>query len=109
MEPHLNIWIEQNGTVVLSEWRVRLLEAIEQTGSINSAAAVMKITFARAWGKIHEMEEGLGFKLVDTQIGGTGGGGATLTAKGRELMRKFCAFSQGLDKEIEQRFDSAFD
>ena len=48
MEPHLNIWIEQNGTVVLSEWRVQLLEAIEQTGSINGAAAVMKITFARA-------------------------------------------------------------
>ena len=24
MEPHLNIWIEQNGTVVLSEWRVQL-------------------------------------------------------------------------------------
>ncbi len=108
MEPHLNIWIEQNGAVVLSEWRVRLLEAIEQTGSINSAAAAMKVTFARAWGKIHEMEEGLGFKLVDRQIGGTGGGGATLTAKGRVFIRKFRALSQGLNEEIEQRFDTAF-
>jgi molybdate transport system regulatory protein len=108
MEPHLNIWIEQNGTVVLSEWRVQLLEAIEQTGSINGAAAVMKITFARAWGKIHEMEEGLGFKLVDTQIGGVGGGGATITANGRKLIRKFRAISQGLDEEIEQRFSAAF-
>jgi molybdate transport system regulatory protein len=108
MEPHLNIWIEQNGTVVLSEWRVQLLEAIEQTGSINGAAAVMKITFARAWGKIHEMEAELGFKLVDTQIGGVGGGGATITANGRKFIRKFRAISQGLDEEIEQRFRAAF-
>lgn len=108
MEPHLNIWIEHRGTVVLSEWRVRLLETIEETGSINSAAAVMKITFARAWGKIHEMEEGLGFKLVDTQIGGQGGGGATITVKGRTLIRKFRAFGEGLDEEIDQRFNTAF-
>ncbi len=108
MEPHFNIWIEHSGTVVLSEWRVQLLEAIEQTGSINGAAAVMNVTFARAWGKIHEMEEGLGFKLVDTQIGGAGGGGATITANGRKLIRKFRALSQGLDVEIEQRFNTAF-
>ena len=68
----------------------------------------MKITFARAWGKIHEMEAGLGFKLVDTQIGGVGGGGATITANGRTLIRKFRAISQGLDEEIEQRFSTAF-
>ena len=40
MEPRLNVWIEHNGTVVLSEWRVRLLEAIDQTGSISRAAEV---------------------------------------------------------------------
>ncbi len=108
MEPHFNIWIEHNDTVVLSEWCVQLLEAIEQTGSINGAAAVMKVTFARAWGKIHEMEEGLGFKLVDTQIGGSSGGGATITANGRKLIRKFRALSQGLDVEIEQRFNTTF-
>ncbi len=108
MEPHLNIWIDHNGTVVLSEWRVQLLEAIAHTGSISKAAAVMEIPFARAWEKIHEMEEGLGFKLIDTQIGGPGGGGATITARGRTCIQKFRAFSHGLDQEIEQRFDTAF-
>ncbi len=108
MKPHLNIWIDHNGTVVLSEWRVQLLEAIAQTGSISKAAAVMEITFARAWEKIHEMEEGLGFKLIDTQIGGPGGGGATITAKGRTLIQKFRIVSQGLDEELAQRFKAVF-
>ena len=108
MEPRLNVWIEHNGTVVLSEWRVRLLEAIDQTGSISSAAEVMKVTYHRAWEKIHEMEEGLGFKLVDAQVGGVGGGGAQITVRGRELIKKFRAFSQGLTEEIGQRFGTAF-
>ena len=108
MKPHLNIWIDHNGMVVLSEWRIQLLEAIAQTGSISQAAAVMEITFARAWKKIHEMEEGLGFKLIETQIGGSSGGGATITAKGRTLIQKFRIVSQGLDEELAQRFKAVF-
>ena len=108
MEPHLNVWIEHNGVVVLSEWRVKLLEWIDQTGSISRAADKMNVTFPRAWEKLHEMEEGLGFKLVDAQVGGVHGGGAELTPQGRELMKKFRTFSQGLSEEIEQRFESTF-
>jgi len=108
MEPRFNLWIEHNGVVVLSEWRVKMLEAIDQTGSISHAADKMKITYHRAWEKLHEMEEGLGFKLVDAQVGGVHGGGAELTAKGRELIKKFRAFSQGFSDEIDERFEKAF-
>src|SRR5512143_4062756 len=97
MEPHVNVWIEHDGVVVLSEWRVKLLEMIDQTGSISRASE-----------KLHEMEEGLGFKLVDAQVGGVHGGGAELTEKGRELIKKFRAFDLGLSDEIEQRFADAF-
>ena len=71
MEPKFNLWIEHNGVVVLSEWRARLLDAIDQTGSISRAADRMKITYHRAWEKLHEMEVGLGEKLVSAQVGGT--------------------------------------
>ena len=108
MEPRFNVWIEHNGVVVLSEWRVKLLEAIDQTGSISRAAEKMKVTYHRAWEKLHEMEEGLGYKLVDAQVGGAGGGGAELTLQGRELMKKFRIFDQGLSEEIAQRFESSF-
>ena len=109
MEPRLNLWIEDRGVVVLSEWRVELLEAIDQTGSISGAAEKKKVTYHRAGEKIHEMEEGLGTKLVEAQAGGAGGGGAQLTPKGHELIKKFRAFSRGLDDEIDQRFHAAFD
>ncbi len=108
MEPKFNLWIEHNGAVVLSEWRVRLLDAIDQTGSISRAADHMKVTYHRAWEKLHEMEEGLGYKLVEAQVGGVGGGGAELTPQGRALMKQFRALSQGLADEIDQRFDEIF-
>lgn len=108
MEPKFNLWIEHNGVVVLSEWRARLLDAIDQTGSISRAADRMKITYHRAWEKLHEMEVGLGEKLVSAQVGGAGGGGAELTERGRELLAKFRAFSEGLSDEIDQRFETHF-
>ncbi len=103
MEPRFNLWIEHNGIVVLSEWRVKLLEAIDQTGSISRAADKMKVTYHRAWEKLHEMEQGLGYKVVDAQVGG-----AELTDQGRELIKRFRAFSQGFSDEIDERFDAAF-
>ena len=68
----------------------------------------MNVTYHRAWEKLHEMEEGLGFKLVNAQVGGVHGGGAELTAQGRELIKKFRTFDQGLSDEVEQRFADAF-
>jgi molybdate transport system regulatory protein len=68
----------------------------------------MNVTYHRAWEKLHEMEEGFGFKLVSAQVGGVHGGGAELTAQGRELIKKFRVFDQGLSDEIEQRFAGAF-
>ncbi len=109
MEPHFNVWIEHRGEVVLSEWRVKLLEMINETGSISAAAEKMEVTYHRAWEKVHEMEEGLGAKLIDAQAGGAGGGGATLTAKARELIVKFRSFDKGLADLIEQRYRSAFE
>ena len=109
MQPRFNVWIEQRGVVVLSQWRVKLLEAIDQTGSISGAAEKMKVTYHRAWEKIHEMEEGLDYKLVEAQTGGAGGGGAELTPKGHELIEKFHTFSDGLADQIDQRFHAAFD
>ena len=109
MEPRFNIWIEHNGVVVLSEWRVKLLDMIDQTGSISRAAEKMNVTYHRAWEKLHEMEVGLGYILVDAQVGGVHGGGAQLTPQGRDLMKKFRTFDQGLGDEIEQRFGKAFE
>ncbi len=108
MQVKSNFWIEQGGKVVLSRWRVALLQAIDETGSISAAAERMGIPYRRAWDKVHECEERLGVKLLATQTGGAGGGGARLTPEGAEYVKRFQEFSQGLDDLVKRRFTEAF-
>lgn len=108
LEPKANFWAEINGQVVLSDWRVRLLEAIAETGSISSAAQALGIQYRLAWDRVHEMEEHLGQRLVDTQIGGPGGGGARLTPVAEDYVRRWRQFVDGLDAIVAERFALAF-
>ncbi len=106
--PRANYWAEIDGEVVLSEWRVQLLQAIDAAGSISGAAHQLDIPYKLAWERIHEMEARLGQPLVDAQAGGAGGGGATLTPLAREYVRRWHEFHQGLEALIAQRFAAAF-
>ena len=106
--PHTNVWVEREGNVVLSRWRVQLLEAIRETGSISAAARRMDVEYHRAWEKLEEMERGLGQQLVERQAGGPHGGGASLTEAALGYVERFNAFARDLDDEIAARFEHWF-
>lgn len=103
-----NFWAELEGEVVLSDWRVQLLQAIDEAGSISGAAHQLDIPYRLAWERIHEMEQRLGQSLVDAQVGGAGGGGATLTPLAHDLIRRWRDFRHGLEALVELRFAAAF-
>jgi len=108
MEPRVNLWIEIDGQVVLSRWRIKLLTAVAETGSISAAAERMGVPYRRAWEKIHEMEQRLETPLLDTQTGGPGGGGASLTSAAQDYIARFRRFSAGIDLYVQQQFQEAF-
>lgn len=108
MRARYNLWLEFDGKVVLSVWRVRLLEAIASSGSITAAAEQMQVPYRRAWEKLQEMEAGLGKQLIETEVGGAGGGGASLTPEAHDLIKRFKIFSEGMDEEVEARFQRTF-
>ena len=108
MQPRSNLWIEKEGEVVLSKWRVNLLRAIDETGSISSAAERMRVSYHRAWEKVHEMEMRLGVTLVETQTGGAHGGGAKLTPMARDYIARFERFGQGIDELVARHFAESF-
>ncbi len=105
---HANLWLEANGQVALSRWRVQLLEAIEATGSIRKAAAQLNITYALAWHRVDEMETRLGVPLVHRQRGGPQGGTARLTEQGRDYVTRFNRFAAQVDAAIAEAFQTSF-
>ncbi|MGV6828420.1 MAG: winged helix-turn-helix domain-containing protein [Flavobacteriales bacterium] len=83
------IWIEANNRVFLGEGRIRLLKAIEKTGSLSKAAKQEKISYNKAWQLIDSVNKTAKKPLIQKNIGGKGGGGTTLTEYGKKMITKF--------------------
>jgi molybdate transport system regulatory protein len=108
MQPRFNLWVEKEGQVALSLWRVLLLKAIDETGSLSAAAKTLDVPYRRAWERVRESELRLGIKLIKGQTGGPGGGGSKLTEAGLEYVARFDRFSHGVRELVEERFEAAF-
>ena len=98
------VWLERGGKVALSEWRISLLEAVAETGSLTRAAEQKGVPYRTAWYKIRDMEESLGVKLLTTHSGGAEGGRSELTAEARELLARFRHITTGISELVEARF-----
>ena len=102
------IWIERDGEVVLSEWRVELLEAIDAHGSLSRAADALDVPYRTAWERVKAAESELGVRLVESESGGADGGGSRLTPEGRDLCRRFRRVSAGIQETVGRRFAQEF-
>lgn len=77
-----------------------LLQAIAQTGSINRAAAELKMSYRYAWGLIKSAEERLSGPLLAKRVGGVTGGGAELTDAGRRLINDYRRLRANVDSQV---------
>jgi molybdate transport system regulatory protein len=69
--------------------KAKLLESIRQTGSISAAAREMGMSYKRAWVLLDSMNQAFLEPVVTAAPGGAGGGGATLTPFGAEVLERY--------------------
>jgi molybdate transport system regulatory protein len=74
--------------------KIDLLEQIDECGSIAAAARTMRMSYRRAWELVDEIGRCFGQPVVTAQIGGSGGGGATLTPLGHDLVTQYRAIER---------------
>jgi len=108
LEIRSKIWIERGTEVVLSEWRVALLEAIDAHGSLSRAATALNVPYRTAWDRVKETEAALGMRLLETESGGADGGGSRLTSEARDLCHRFRRVSGGIQEVVTRRFAAEF-
>ena len=75
----------------------RLLAAVDELHSLRSAAASMNMAYSKAWSIIRAAERGFGCKLLYSTLGGSGGGGASLTDEARQIMAAYDEYCRRLD------------
>ena len=85
-----------------------LLRRVDKYHSLRSAAASMGMAYSKAWTILKSCEQHLGFKLVNSTIGGKNGGGATLTENAKKMLSAYDEYCEELkayaDKLIDEKF-----
>jgi len=78
-----------HGEIALGPGKADLLQAIDRTGSINAAASRLGMSYMRAWNLVKTMNACFKRPLVSTVRGGSGKGGAKLTATGLRILQLY--------------------
>src|SRR5204863_994062 len=87
--PQVKIWLENEGRYFFGLGFVKVLQAVEQTGSIKQAAGSLGKSYRHVWSWIKEAEGALGTRLVETHVGGAGTQRSFLTDTARRLVKAF--------------------
>lgn len=101
------IWLDNEGKA-FGNGPYYLLKGIEDTGSLNTSARKMKMSYSQAYKLIKNIEKRLGFPLIKSRTGGQGGGGSELTWEAKELMKKFMSFQEDCQAYVLASYDKYF-
>jgi molybdate transport system regulatory protein len=88
----------------LGPGKIALLEAIGRTGSIAAAGRDMNMSYRRAWLLIDSLNRMFDAPVVHASPGGPNGGGAALSALGRELVGAYRAMEADTVRAIDRHF-----
>lgn len=84
-----NLWIENDNGQIIGPGKKMLLEAIQSTGSIKSAAKAMKMSYRHAWEMTNAMNRIYSKPVIEKMVGGINGGSTRLTKEGEILIETY--------------------
>jgi molybdate transport system regulatory protein len=91
----LHLRVDFGGERSIGPGKIRLLELINETGSISAAGRALAMSYRQAWLLVDELNRMFRAPVVVAQTGGGGGGGAALTDTGSSVVRLY--------REMERR------
>ena len=107
MRLEYKLWLDYRGRA-FGDGPARLLDGVEQEGSLRKAAAELGMSYNKAWRILHAAEERLGFPLLDRSVGGSLGGGSQLTPEAQDLMKRYRALMVDASGALAEVFERHF-
>lgn len=108
MNYSVNLKLKNSNGIFFGPGPACLLMAIEQGSSLKQAAEQMGMAYSKAWKILRNAESQLGFPLLTKKRGGIGGGGSTLTAEAKKLLRQYLAFQKAVYAGADELFQQYF-
>jgi molybdate transport system regulatory protein len=100
-------WLTLGPRTVFGDGKAKLLEAVDELGSLRAAALSMGMSYRYAWGLLRELDKAAGFAFLEH----SGTGPRTrlrLTEPGRRFIRAYRRFRTPLIGAVEARFNRIF-
>jgi molybdate transport system regulatory protein len=97
------VWVETNAKPAITDAGADLLEQIGVCGSLSEAARRLHFSYRRAWMLLDAMNRRWPGPLVKSTTGGKRGGGAVVTALGKQVLGAY----RDLQVQLEHLLDSA--
>ena len=96
--------LNDDGKIIMGTGRMKILESIDRTGSINKTANALKMSYKTVWSKIKSTENNFWKTVVlsDKQKG------TTLTDDGRQLLEKYRQLKQRCITADDKIFNALF-
>ena len=91
---HPRLRILKGREIAMGPGKADLLSHVQETGSLSKAARRMKMSYMKAWLLVQVMNRSYKKPLVEAERGGTGGGGATLTPFGHQVLDLYRTMEQ---------------
>jgi len=108
MKPKFKVWVTFGDELKFGDGRARLLEMIEQRGSLRKAAEAFEMSYRNAWGYLQDLERAAGFQFVERAPGGGPRSGMRLTAEGRRFLERYRTFRASLEGTMQRQFARSF-
>jgi len=77
--------VDENDNIIIGKGRMEILNNIEEAGSINQAAKIMKMSYKAVWSKIKSTEKHLNTKIVHADKKD----GTCLSKEGKKLLEQY--------------------
>lgn len=106
MHPEFFIRLFFSETEMIGPGKIALLERIDRTGSISAAGREMGMSYKRAWTLVEALNAMFRTPVVESARGGPGGGGATLTDTGRQVLTLFRQIETAAAEANAQRLET---
>ena len=100
-------WLTLGPRTLFGDGKAQLLEAVDELGSLRSAAQSMGMSYRHAWGLLRELDQAAGFAFLEHNDTGPRTR-LRLTQDGRRFLKAYRRFRAPLTKAVEARFQRIF-
>jgi molybdate transport system regulatory protein len=90
----------------LGPGKMRLIELIDQHGSITAACKEMGMSYRRAWLLVEGLKQAFREPVLTTHQGGVAGGGCRLTPYGRSLLKRYRALERMAREAVREELQA---